>query len=206
MLLGACARLVTLSPVCGAGTQSGVCITPQEIPAADSLTYVSAARQAIEVVHSDAFAARYKAYNERALRFDPFVSDDWNAASADSALVRLRRAIAGLDVTTYGGLKGWFANRVFGNRAYEGDSIGPIRINRIPAADAHDLTNTIVHEAAHRAGLTHADGDRNCGPPYILGALAEALVRGDSVVGACPSLVRPKAGPFKDRDPLAAPR
>lgn len=194
-----CAHLVTLAPVCGSGRNAAVCMTPTRIPEESAETYKSAVRQAIDVASSPEFADGFAQYVARAHRGDASFSEDWKGVSATQAIADLRSQLARLDVATYGGIRGWGSSLFLGTRAREGETTGPILINRFPSADASDLVNSIVHEAAHRAGLTHLHGDRNCGPPYILGALAERISRAEPSQTGCAELDPPQIVPAGTR-------
>ena len=194
LALCGCAHLVTMEPVCGSGPNAAVCMTPKRIPEESAETYKAAVRQAIDIAKSPEFAEGFGQYVSRAHRRDASFSEDWKGVSAVESITDLRSQLARLDVATYGGIRGWGSSLFLGTRAREGETTGPILINRFPSADASDLVNSIVHEAAHRAGLTHLHGDRNCGPPYILGALAERISRAESSQTGCGELDPPQAG------------
>ena len=79
-----------------------------------------------------------------------------------------------------------------GNLAYDRSETHPARVNRwaLRGRSRSSLANTIVHEAAHAAGMRHDGKYRYCGPPYVVGEIVERLESGRSTAPAllCPAL------------------
>jgi len=152
------------------------------MPCKKAAAYDTAQRQAIQAIYSEEFSVRLRTHMGRIGEGPHALS--WQGWEADTIVFRMRRELEGLSAETYGGVGGWCKHLFFGNIAYDGVANGPIRLNRIPLKhrDAASIANTIAHEVAHRAGLTHPHSSSDLDiaelePPYVIGNIVEAIVR-----------------------------
>ena len=200
-LLALCASAVMAQPAapasaCGSGANGAICLGEMDVPQRFRSTFADAGRLAIDGVSSQAFAADLASFMTLHTGGGAHAKA-WQGLDPSTIVADLSRGMQGREVTTYGGLRGWFVNAVFGNVAYDGEADGPIRLNRAalprPAAS---IANTIAHEVAHRTGLKHPHSKRQlavarCEPPYVIGSLVEKHATGSTwQVGAddCPLL------------------
>lgn len=179
--LTGCATLTRVDGPCGTGPNARTCLgTMHKIPEKHVQKFTSGGRMAIDVVYSDTFATEVRRYMEGPLATNAHRTPNWDGLTAEGIVGGLRERLRGLETTTYGGPWGWWLNWAFDNVAKDGGTKGPIRVNRIPLEwrDSVDVGGTIVHEGAHRAGMKHTEGRKECGPPYVIQTLFERLVEG----------------------------
>ena len=167
---------------CGSPPHERVCLGRLDVPAERQAAFLVASRAAVDALYSPGFEADLRAfiatYSGRGAH-----AERWRGVDADATIAELRRAIQGQDVSTVGGLHGWFSRTFFHNTAYDGRMSGPILFNRFALnRTVASLANTIVHEVAHRIGLSHRRQGRSpaarCEPPYVIGSLIEKAVTG----------------------------
>ena len=140
-----------------------------------------AATLAIETVASAQFKA---ALDDVRSKIMAKPDDGWRSAketlavySNDEIISRLKAKLKGLEIDSFGYSRGTFLWWFYGTKAMDGGSEGPIYLNRaaLYRATKETLANTIVHEAAHRIGLTHPNKSA-CEAPYLIGNLVESLI------------------------------
>ena len=179
-----CASFKTLEPGgCGSSPNEHACLGKTVVPEQQADLFIRSSKLAIDAIASQEFKddlARFVRDHTSSGKH----SDAWVGIDASSIPDRLLKKTEGMQIATFGGIKGaWFAI-CCGTRAREGNSVGPILLNRwyLPRS-SESIANTIVHEAAHRIGLTHphssSDSDiANCEPPYVIGSLVEKHITG----------------------------
>lgn len=167
---------------CGSPPHEHVCLGRLDVPAERRPAFLAASRAAVDALYSPGFEADLRAFIAVHSRIGPH-AERWRGVEASAMIAALRRAMQGQDISTLGGLHGWFSHLLFHNTAYDGRTSGPILFNRF-ALDrtTASLANTIVHEVAHRIGLGHRRQGRSpaarCEPPYVIGSLIEKAVTG----------------------------
>jgi hypothetical protein len=168
---------------CGSDRNENICLGQLLVPEKYKLTIEEAGRDAINALYSDGFAEDFALFLSRHGSDGPHAKA-WNSVDQTSTISALKDKVHGQAISTYGGLRGWFVNFVYGNVAYDGGATGPIRLNRaaLPRS-VSSIANTIAHEVAHRAGLTHPHSDdrleiARCEPPYVIGSLVEKHIVG----------------------------
>ena len=167
---------------CGSPPHEQVCLGRLDVPAERRAAFLAASRSAVDALYSPGFESDLRAFIATHAHRDAH-AERWSGVEADATIAALRRAIRDQDVSTIGGLRGWFSRRFFHNAAYDGRTSGPILFNRF-ALDrtVASLANTIVHEVAHRIGLSHRRQGRSaaarCEPPYVIGSLIEKAIIG----------------------------
>jgi hypothetical protein len=199
-MLPACAtRSVVLGPGCGSGPNSSICMGPMKVPQKYAGKFTEAARIAIDVVHSDTFAFEVTRYMEKTLRDNAeYRTSDWNSLNPEGVVRGVRKTMPNLPVAVYGGPWAWLKYQ-FSDNVAQDNGKGPIGINEWALSDwdSVDVANSMTHETSHRAGMTHKDGERECGPPYVLGTIVARLARGASwkwlASDDCPSF-KPSSG------------
>jgi len=175
-----------LSRPCGVGTNASICFAPIDkrgkLSSKEKQMFVRAATLAIETVYSPEFENKLNELRDRIAR-QPTDSARWNKVRSSFAPLNnekivslLRKELNGMELETYGYLKGTLQFWIWGTKAKDGGS-GPIQINRaaLAHASASSLANTFVHEAAHRIGLSH-DEAKPCRSPYAIGDLVESMI------------------------------
>jgi hypothetical protein len=157
-----------------------------KIPNERTGDFTKAGQLAINIIYSDEFQEQLSEY----MRSHPASPEDtvWAGLTPEGITAALRAQLRGINVTTYGGIRGaWLAWR-HGNTGLDG---GGVAINRyaLDGRRASQIANTIVHEAAHGAGMTHPESDRPgglplafCQPPYVIGTIVERIAEGPSWV------------------------
>ncbi len=171
---------------CGTTTSDAraCCIGKLDVPADRLQLFLDGSRIAIDIVYSPEFEAALRQH-VACLPEASRLSAPWAGFEVDAVLTRLRKQVCGLNVTTYGGIRGLWVRTFYGNIAYDGEGskeTDPIRVNRwglanrTPAA----VANTIAHEAAHRIGWRHPSSEKDlkkakCEPPYVIGNIVEKL-------------------------------
>jgi len=146
------------------------------------VAFLEASRAAVDALYSPGFEADLRAFIVTHARSGEHAAL-WAGVESEATIASLRRAIQGQDVDTVGGLRGWFSHIFFHNTAYDGQESGPILFNRFALRrPVPSLANTIVHEVAHRIGLSHRWRGRSeaarCEPPYVIGSLIEKAIVG----------------------------
>jgi hypothetical protein len=182
--LSSCASLTPVPGRCGSGPGTSVCLGTMTVPSKEADVFALASEQVVDALHSSAFEESFDRFRRLHANAGAH-AQAWEAVN-DSTLPRLRRAVQGLEIETYGGIRGWWVYMVYTNLAYDGAEEGPIRINRwgLPRP-SNSVANTIAHEAAHRVGLSHPSYRRDhsvgqCEPPYVIGSLVEKTIVGPS--------------------------
>lgn len=178
-LLSACATTLTsIDRSCGTGDNLGRCSGVLTVPVRDSASFRRAARIAIDRVFSEAFANEVNSFmteNSENLR----QHSDWVGLTPEAVVTGLRNSVHKAALGTYDGPIAWFEYHApwWRNLAYEGTQNGPATVNRWGIGHRSDssLANTIVHEAAHAASLTHNDRNAVCAPPYVVGEILQWL-------------------------------
>lgn len=184
LLIGTgCASLATVPGRCGSGSQSAICLGTMSVPATQTDIFSLSSQQAIDALYSQAFVDDLARFH-RAHAGTGAHSSAWAGVEVGTTVDRLRRAVHGIEIKTYGGMRGWWVNFWFGNVAYDGATDGPIYLNRwaLPRSSA-SIANTIAHEVGHRVGLTHPSSNSDldiarCEPPYVIGSLVEKQIEG----------------------------
>lgn len=97
----------------------------------------------------------------------------------DAVVVRVRRVVAG--TVPVGAVHTWNPWAYFRTIAWDGGA-GPILFNaaRLPGRKEAQISGTLLHEVAHRAGYYHrgnASAGNECTVPYVVGDLAEWVIR-----------------------------
>lgn len=179
LLFGGCTHLTTLPKTCGSGQNSSVCTGAMEIPEEKASDFKSAGRLAIDAVYSDEFKTTLAQCMDLRLAQGPLPSE-WKGWTAESIVTRLREQVPLLSLKTYGGLPGGWVYFWSDNLAYDGaPGSEPIRVNRWGLwRRPESFANTLIHEAAHKIGLTHYSKNRICDPPYVIGSVVERMAMG----------------------------
>jgi len=120
--------------------------------------------------------------NTKRARYDEM----WAKLPIETIISDLRQTAPILGVSTFGGFKGWRLDLCCGTLALDGKSTGPMLLNRyaLPRPKIQ-VAGTIVHEAAHRIGLSHVNYSKTprlgkCEPPYVIGQLLQRQLEGDA--------------------------
>jgi len=170
---------------CGSGLNSSICfasIDPREkLTASERQMLNEGANLAIDTVYSAEFREELDEFRSRmerqpaSVRWN-LVRASWTPLSNDQIVAMLRTELNGMEVDSFGYIRGTLAWWFFGTKAKDGGS-GPVLINRAALARAtpNTLANTFVHEAAHRIGLLH-DRPEHCRSPYAIGNIVEAII------------------------------
>lgn len=185
-----CAHISRLERVCGSSPNDAVCLGEMIVPQAKADDFEQGAKAAVDALYSDRFRNDLVSFiREHAASSDR--EGAWKGHDADEIIIALRKEIVGTQVSTFGGPKGLWYYTVYGTVAFErATDDSPVRMNRwgLGSRTSAEIANTIVHEVAHAAGLTHphmggpAPKDSTisaCEPPYLLGSLAERIAAGD---------------------------
>ena len=170
---------------CGNGENASVCFSSiderKKVQPAVRTQLTAAATASIDIAHSEAFETEVKKFYENHAQSGAH-SRRWEGFEPEQAVKDIQTQLNGLNVITYGGIRGWFLLKIWNNLAFDGgdDPSAPIRLNRaaFPRTVA-EIGNTYIHEAAHRAGWSHQRDqnlDQRCEPPYVLGQIAEKLI------------------------------
>jgi hypothetical protein len=179
-VIAACAApLGIVGRSCGTGLNASVCAGRMEVPAARVNEFEQAGQIAIDRVFSPEFERGVQEF-VAARAQEPDMQADWSSWTADSVVATLRREIPNAELGTWDTPRAWLWKRMYGNLALEANPPQPAVVNRwgLRGRSAVSLANTIVHEAAHKGGMTHIGEDRDCGPPYVVGTLVERLEQG----------------------------
>ncbi|KPH65636.1 hypothetical protein [Pseudoalteromonas porphyrae] len=179
LFITGCTSFTTVNPGgCGTSTLNTVCLGKTTVPTKHRKLFLVASNQAIDVISSHAFKNDLENFVKLHANTGRY-STAWLGIDTSTITDRLIQEIQGLQVSTFGGVKGLFYTVFYGTNAFEGDGTGPILLNRwsLPRSSA-SIANTIVHEVTHRIGLSHPSikKDRktaNCEPPYLIGSLVE---------------------------------
>lgn len=178
VLLACATPLATIERSCGTGLNAERCSGALYVPRKDSVRIERAAQIAIDRVYSDDFAMSLDEFM-RAHRDSIATHDDWKDLTSEQIISDLRKHMDQASLGTYDGPMAFYKyyNPLIQNLAYEAGGGCAARINRWGIGDRSNasLANTIVHEAAHAAGLTHFDDPVSCAPPYVLGELLQRL-------------------------------
>jgi hypothetical protein len=172
-------KLCSRTDITGTGRAAHVKSGPVSAPCNKEKDVAQAYQMAVDVIYSDKFAQSIRDFvnptNTAIAKLDA-----WRDVDSNRAVQNMRTAIDGISISTYGGIWGWTISVFAGNIAKEGLTNGPILINRWPlrGRDVPSIANTIVHETAHRAGLTHPT-KHQLEPAYYIGNLVETLARDD---------------------------
>jgi hypothetical protein len=205
-LVACCGANRYVNRVCGSSSSSDKCTGELAVPPSRIDDFERAGRFAIDVVYSERFADEVRGFMA-AHANDADLRAAWGRRSALQIVEALRAGIIGVRVETAGGVRRWFAFKIYGTIAKEGGvaSGGPVEVNQYAAdgMSAAQLAGTIVHEVAHGIGLTHPHMggplEKNwsialCEPPYLLGAIVERIAtdRRETVLPHCPRLDPPR--------------
>ena len=196
---GCAAPLTTIQRACGSGPNAGRCTGPMEVPAARADSFRAAGRLAVDVVFSTEFETAVARFVE-VHAADPRIASDWEGWPAGRIVSALRTSLSGAALGTRDGPWQWLRHMAAGNLADEAKPHAhpsrPATVNRwgLRGRDAASLANSIVHEAAHQAGMRHDGKPRTCGPPYVIGQIVESLAR-TGRADATPLCPLPAAGP-----------
>jgi len=177
-LTGCATTLTTIQKTCGTGTNVNQCSGTLEVPVKDTALVRQGVQIAISHVYSDAFAnevERFMTTNPDAIQ----AHSDWASLTPAGIVSNLRANMDEARLGTYDGFRAWYYHHMpwIKNLAFEASETLPARINRwgIPGRSAASIANTIVHEGAHAADLTHYDENNVCAPPYVLGEIVQRL-------------------------------
>jgi len=178
-LSGGCTHFTTLPKTCGSAPNSDICIGKMEIPEEKTHDFTLAGQLAINAVYSEEFERTLERCMEQRLTQGP-LPEDWEKQTARSIVSQLREQVPQLSLVTYGGISGAWLYVFYGNLAFDGaPGLEPIRVNRWGLwRPPESFANTIVHEAAHKIGLSHFSENRVCDPPYVIGSIVERLAIG----------------------------
>jgi hypothetical protein len=177
LTLTACATtLTTIEKSCGTGNNINRCSGTLQVPVNDTALIRQGAQIAIDRVYSDAFASeveRFMVANRASIGSHP----DWVNLTPAGVVSNLRSKMDEARLGTHDGPGAWYYHYIHDSLALESTETLPARINRwgIPGRSAASIANTIVHEAAHAADLTHNDDHVACAPPYVLGEIIQRL-------------------------------
>lgn len=186
VIFTSCARICTIPVITVEVKEKQISFGPSTFPCDKMGTYESAVKLAILAIYSQDFEDMLSAYIRDSLGNGEEHVSAWGKWSATAIVDSMRHQINGEYVATYGGIQGWWWYKTAGNLAFDGDSIGPIRINRIPlrlkSRDAPSISNTIAHETAHRIGLEHPHSKSNMRvaqkePPYVIGYIIGEIAK-----------------------------
>jgi hypothetical protein len=181
VLISGCTTLTTINGICGSSPRNDVCMGDQSIPEGQEELFRTASTEVVDAIGSVQFLSDLERF-ESLFALEVALSKAWSNVKIEQVQSSLLNEIRGLEIETYGGVKGLFLKLVYGNVAYDGSSDGPIRLNRwaLPRSSA-SIANTIAHEAAHRIEFQHPNSDNdlkiaNCEPPYVIGSLVEKAI------------------------------
>lgn len=177
-LLVGCTHYATIERTCGSIQNSGKCTGRMEVPEEKASDFEKAGQLAIDAIYSPEFEMMLRQYMQQHVGKES-PQNDWEGLTPDLIIDGLRKSIPTLSLTTYGGPIGALKYYLCNNLAVDGSLNGPIEVNRwglwrTPASFA----NTIIHEAAHKAGMHHYDQNRVCAPPYVIGSIVERISEG----------------------------
>ena len=179
LLFSSCAaRQVAIPRACGQ-QHPATCLGEIRAPENRWFDFEVASQVAIDQVMSSAFQDAVAGFIAQKAS-DSRISVDWQRWTAESAVQSVRERLAGSRLGTRDGFIAWIVHLPpWSEVAIEPDSSAgkPARINRwaLPGLSAAGIANSIVHEAAHNAGMRHDSEFRTCGPPYVLGNIIEQL-------------------------------
>lgn len=191
VLLSGCTTLVKIKPSPVNPAEPDNKLGELHIPQYKQQDFVRAADLVIQIINSPAFATEINNFVRLHANGGEY-SQAWAGWTSARIVTEMRACITGVKVETYGGPIAWY-NHVFnGNIAYDGTTGDVVRMNRtgMRKRSIADLCNTIAHEVAHHAGMTHphSEGkDKNvqisrCEPPYVIGSIVKKLAAGDAWV------------------------
>ncbi len=180
MFLG-CASITDIDGGCGTKPNNEICLGEESIPLGQEDIFQPASVEVIDALDSEQF-------REDLVRFHSLFSTGgahagaWAGVDIEIVPDELISKVNGMQIETYGGIKGLFYKALFGNTAFDGSEDGPIMLNRwaLPRSSA-SIANTISHETAHRIGLVHPNSGNdleiaNCEPPYVIGSLVQRSI------------------------------
>jgi hypothetical protein len=181
-----CSTIKVINPGgCGSAPNESTCLGETTIPIEHEELFLKASKQAIDIVSSDEFKQALIMFSETNTLSGAHVSA-WSGVDVKSIPDLLMADLHGLEISTFGGLSGLAKKLLFGTQAKEGTEDGPILFNRWSLKrSSASIANTIVHEAAHRIGLSHPSRANNedvglCEPPYVIGSLIEKQIEGSN--------------------------
>ena len=199
--LASCASLTVVEQGgCGTGTARNTCLGKRVIPEDQVALFNKASQQVIDVLSSAEFNNELKSFIDQHTNKGKHARS-WAGFDISSVQEKLISEVNGLEVETYGGIYGGFYALFFGNKAFDGVTDGPIRLNRwaLPRP-SESIANTIAHEAAHRIGYSHPHSSKGgqlmvayCEPPYVIGSIVEKILLADKFnnKGHCHLLIKP---------------
>jgi len=186
IFLFSCASICTIPPIAENINNQTITFEESKMPCKKQEEFENAVRMTITAIFSNDFEQKLKEHMANNLGTGKH-TDAWKNLTASKIVTDMRSQIDGTYADTYGGIKGWWLNLIYGNIAYDGTESGPIRLNRIPLRKrtSAQISNTIAHEVAHRIGLKHPHSDEdldiaNLEPPYIIGDMIEEIVNNQS--------------------------
>jgi hypothetical protein len=180
LTIAACAApLGTVERSCGTGPNASICAGRMRVPETRVDEFRRAGQIAIDRVFSPEFERGVRDFMAARAR-QPDMAEDWSDWTPETVVATLRSEIPGAELGTWDDPQAWVWKRLFNTLAFDAKPPRPAVVNRwgLPGRSAASLANTIVHEAAHKGGMTHVGADRECGPPYVVGTLVERLEEG----------------------------
>ena len=176
-------------PACGSGVNGAICMgsidRTRRLTPAQRARLSQVGRLAIDVISSPEFLSELEAFHRS---YDWRSRGDehrafWATFDPSVAVQQTRNSFSGLRVDTKGGAGGWLGATFAGNLAYEGSDLPDgtreflLNRNRLDRPTSQ-LAATYVHEASHKAGLSHRkpqNGLQKCEPPYVMGQIVIKL-------------------------------
>jgi hypothetical protein len=185
--LTGCTHFQTLEKTCGSGSNSGRCTDRMTVPDDQAPRFEKAGQLAIDALYSKEFETQLQDYMRKHANEEP-IRKAWEGLTPEGIIAAVQARIPTLTLETYGGPLAGLKYLFAGNLAYDGQVNGPILVNRwgLPKRPPASIANTIVHEAAHKAAMTHPHAELRpaelsiafCEPPYIVGSIVERIAAG----------------------------
>lgn len=182
---------VPTKETCGLPPHANVCLGRMDVPSKFEVKFRQGARSSIAAVLSEALEPALTEFIQQHAA-DPKIAASWKDHDAPAIVTAEREHYTkSINITTNRGLGALWVRIFSHNIAYEGvpstDGTRHVPVNRYAMRfeTAGDVANTIAHEVAHAAGLTHPDSDGNlsrafCEPPYVIGTLVQKIAEGDA--------------------------
>lgn len=183
LLLNSCAKICKTRPISvQVSATKTATIKESQVPCKEKEKFESAALLTLEAIHSSEFETRLEKFHRTELRDGEHVAA-WKNVTVQNVVSGVRNKVDGTYANSYGGVTGLFKFLIVGNVAYDGGIEGPIRFNRwaLSKRSIPQVSNTIAHEVAHRAGLKHPTSGSslevaNKEPAYVVGNIIQEIV------------------------------
>ena len=183
LILSSCATICIIEPITTKVDNKDIVFATSKIPCYKKDDFNKSVMLAVKAIFSKEFETQLSDHIKNGIGIGEHAKA-WENLNATEIVQNMRNQLNGTFVETYGGIKGLWLNKIYGNLAYDGTLNGPILINRIPLKNRsiESISNTIAHEIAHRVGLKHPHSDTDLKiaykePPYVIGDIIESIAK-----------------------------